>query len=299
MTKTFKVVHHLLPLLKDKGLTRPEIRQKLGINNRSVTRYLKELETFGYKIIRMGQKRIRYRIQSNEAPIIHESDIEFLREMRRRLERTGNLPDSDTLKGLIKRLSNIKDENESDALTETISGNDLFLFYPAPNGDKSINPSTIKALYLAAKHHSEIKVDYMVPQTKKADTFYFHPIGLSMRGGKLYCCGMRPDNRWIYSLPIVRFKRIATTGKRFEPLKTSMADIYSHSFGSFLHDKPEKVVIQIKSPWMLSYLKEAFIHPTAKIIKKKGKTYLTMEVGVDEELLGWVMSWGGKMKMIK
>ena len=77
-----------------------------------------------------------------------------------------------------------------------------------------------------------------------------------------------------------------------------MADIYKYSFGSFLHNKPKKVIIRIDSAWMLGYLQEAFIHPTAKMVQIKGKPHLTMSVGMDEELTGWINSWSGKLKLI-
>lgn len=294
MTKTHKIIQYLLPLLKVDGLTRAEIQHKLRIDNRSTTRYLTEIETLGYRLLKSGKKNIRYRIQSNDTPIIHDEDIKLLKKVKVQFEKDGNLPVSDSIKCLIQRLSSIKTDNEAEAIAETLKGNDLFLLSPVPNGDKTINPALVKALYSAAKNHSVVRIDYKPPQSDESESFNFHPVGLSMRNGKLYCCGER-DNGKIYSLPIVRFKRITTTGKSFEKITNSIFDIYQHSFGSFLHKKPEKVVIEIKSKWMEEYLKEVYIHHTAKIVSKRGKTYLTMEVGVDEELLGWVRSWGEKM----
>lgn len=125
------------------------------------------------------------------------------------------------------------------------------------------------------------------------DTIYLHA-RLARAPGKTY---KKPDFDPL--LAAHRITKVEITEKKFEfPTDYDFEKVFNKNFG-VIKEEAFKVEIEFTG-WAAAYVSERIWSPDQKIVKKRdGKTKLIFSASSEPELISWVLSFGGKAKIIK
>ena len=102
-------------------------------------------------------------------------------------------------------------------------------------------------------------------------------------------------------MAVQRITKVRPTETRFVRDRSFNLEAFKkHRFGIFGHPtlKPQKVVLRF-TPDIADLIAERIWHPTQKVKRNQdGSLTLTMEVVISEELMGWIASWRGYVKVV-
>ena len=143
-----------------------------------------------------------------------------------------------------------------------------------------------------------VEIDYYTMSRKKRTRRKVAPYKIWLFDGAFYLvgnCGLREDIR-IFSLD--RIKSLRLTEETFEmPEDFKVEDFMQTSFGVF-QGKPQNVRIWF-APEVAGYIKEKTWHATQKITSQNdGFIIFEARVAGTDEIKYWLMSWGGKAKVL-
>lgn len=121
----------------------------------------------------------------------------------------------------------------------------------------------------------------------------FHPYGLILLGGSLYCVGHMAMYGEVRTLKVTRILGIELTDRNFErPEDFSLKTYTRGSFGIFSSGKTQ--VIKVKfTGWAATNVREQQWHDSQKILKDTAKHVIAQfELGDHREFMRWVLGFG-------
>lgn len=149
-----------------------------------------------------------------------------------------------------------------------------------------------KYLFAAINQRQSI-VKYKSATTEQTKQYIIYPYSLLLNRGTFYGVVYHPKHKKYINLLIHRIQQIEVLGDTFE--RDSVFNLKNYMLGTFgvWHDEPQLVRIKF-APKMVSRISER-VWQIDQIInaQKDGSIILTMNVVISQELVAWILRWGG------
>jgi predicted DNA-binding transcriptional regulator YafY len=291
--KTAKV-HHLVELLREHtgGMQIGQISAALGVDNRTVKRYLSDLRSLGYELEqdRAGAgRRSLYRIPDHGKTPTHF--ISALKKIEAELLAGGNPKYGPTIRKLAAYLED-KQAGER-AAAEPAAAHEIYYTDHGPFAEANPLPNILKSLEAAIAACKAVKLTYSGYAAEK-DGFLFYPYVLSLRVGTLYLIGRQDGNKGPFkSLSVKRIRRCVATQEAFARAAFSPAEFYKYTFGQWArqaNENPESVVLSLRAKWLEKYLSESHFNPPGRLYSKGSETLFEIKLVIKPDFVNWVLS---------
>ncbi len=294
--KTAKI-HRLVKLLQDhsEGLGIRHISAMLGVDERTVKRYLSDLRRLKFEVVQdrkgAGRKSL-YRIRASGTPPGHF--LPALKKIRTELHAGGNPKYTALINQLMRFLEDRDSLQRGEASGEESPANaEAYYIDHGPFAEADPSPGILKILEASIAARTGIKLSYS-GYAPEAGEFMFFPYALCLRVGTLYLIGRQGENRGPFkSLSVKRIKRGIATQERFTRDAFDPAEYYKFTFGQWarqIDEAPETVLLAVRAPWLEKYLSESHFHPPGKMIKKGKEIAFELKMMVKPDFVNWVMS---------
>ena len=173
--------------------------------------------------------------------------------------------------------------------------------------DYTAHQETICTLIEAMKQKTLCQVSYQAIMETKANTFIIMPLKLFSYRDALYIHARRvsintlTDIKQSYDplLAVHRIIKVKMMDKRYEqPDNYDFEKLFNKQFGII---KDQTFVVEVEfTGWAAKYVTERQWSPKQEIkIKNKDKIILEFKASSEQEVLSWVLSFGGEAKLIK
>lgn len=299
--KTAKV-HRLVELLREhaQGVHIDQISSSLGVDNRTVKRYLSDLRKLGYVLEQESQgagRRTLYRLPDASRTPGHF--LTGLENIRKELHAGGN----PKFGPLLARLSAYLKDREA-AERETTApqpGHEIYHNDHGPFAEASPQENTLKRLEAAIAGCQAVRLNYSGRAADREGVLFF-PYVLSLRVGTLYVIGREDGNRGPFkSLAVRRIARCQATQETFVRSAFNAAEHYKYTFGQWARqpdEKPETVVLAVRAKWLKKYLQESHFNPPGRFLGvDEGQWEVKLVIKPDFE--NWVLSLAPDMLPVK
>jgi predicted DNA-binding transcriptional regulator YafY len=169
---------------------------------------------------------------------------------------------------------------------------------PGPHKRYAEASDTIRALNEAVLEHRCVRIEYTTGRTGETSVRDLDPYRVWYRSGGLYVIGHDHKSDEVRTFAVDRIGRATLLGAHFEvPADFDFEARTASAFG-VVAERPETVCIRFAPRWAL-YVQEHEWHPSQRSAKTEdGGVELTMEVGLGEELRGWVLSFGAGAEVL-
>ncbi|MDB5103310.1 MAG: hypothetical protein JWP91_999 [Fibrobacteres bacterium] len=292
--KTAKI-HRLVRLLQDhtEGLGIRHISAMLGVDERTVKRYLSDLRRLKFEVVQdrkgSGRKSL-YRIQAAGSPPGHF--LPALKKIRTELHAGGN-PKYTALINQLMRFLEDKESAQRENPEEAAPNAEAYHIDHGPFAEANPSPGILKLLESAIASRTAVKVSYSGSHSEPSE-FLFFPYALCLRVGTLYLIGRQGENQGAFkSLSVKRILRGIATRDVFTRDPFDPAEYYKFTFGQWarqLNENPETVVLSVRAPWLEKYLSESHFNPPGRILKKGKDVQFEVKMVVKPDFVNWVMS---------
>jgi predicted DNA-binding transcriptional regulator YafY len=293
--KTAKV-HRLARLLQDhgEGLGIKHISDLLGVDERTVKRYLSELRRLKFELVtdRKGSGRQSlYRIPPAGTPPTHF--LPALKKIRTELHAGGNPKYTPLLNQLMRFLEDKESADKEGNTEDTPANAEAYHIDHGPFAEADPSPGILKILEASIAGRTAVKISYSGSHSEPGE-FLFFPYALSLRVGTLYLIGRQGENRGPFkSLSVKRIRRGIATRDTFTRAPFDPAEYYKYTFGQWarqLDESPETVLLSVRAPWLEKYLSESHFNPPGRILKKGKEVQFEVKMVIKTDFVNWVMS---------
>lgn len=293
--KTAKV-HRLARLLQDhsEGLGIRHISAMLGVDERTVKRYLSELRRLKFEVVndRKGSGRQSlYRIQAAGTPPTHF--LPALKKIRAELHAGGNPKYTALINQLMRFLEDKESAQRGDAPEDAQPNAEAYHIDHGPFAESDPSPGILKILEASIAARTGVKVSYSGSHSEPGE-FLFFPYALCLRVGTLYLIGRQGQNTGAFkSLSVKRIRRGIATRETFTRDAFDPSEYYKYTFGQWarqLDEVPETVLLSLRAPWLEKFLSESHFHPPGRILKKGKDVHFEVKMVVKTDFVNWVLS---------
>jgi predicted DNA-binding transcriptional regulator YafY len=169
---------------------------------------------------------------------------------------------------------------------------------PGPHKRYAEASETIRTLNEAVLERRSVRIDYTTGRTGEKSVRDLDPYRVWYRSGGLYVIGHDHRSGEVRTFAVDRIGSAALLDARFEvPADFDFEARTASAFG-VVAETPEPVRIRFAPRWAL-YVKEHEWHPSQRVVPAEGGAVeLHMEVGVGDELRGWVLSFGAGAEVL-
>ncbi|HKP98417.1 MAG TPA: WYL domain-containing protein [Fibrobacteria bacterium] len=302
--KTAKV-HRLVHLLEDhsEGLSIRHISAMLGVDERTVKRYLSDLRRLKFELVQVRQgsgRKSLYRIRATGSPPGHF--LPALKKIRAELHAGGNPKYTALINQLMRFLEDRESAQRGESGEETPANAEAYYIDHGPFAEADPSPGILKILEGSITARTAVKLSY-AGYTSEAGEFPFFPYSLCLRVGTLYLIGRQGVNQGPFkSLSVKRIKRCIATRDAFTRDAFDPAEYYKYTFGQWarqLDESPETVLLSLRAPWLERYLSESHFHPPGKILKKGKEVQFEVKMVIKTDFVNWVLSLAPDMVPVK
>jgi predicted DNA-binding transcriptional regulator YafY len=273
----------------------------LGVDIRTVKRYLSDLRRMGYALEqdRGGAgRRSLYRIPSQDKTPTHL--IPALKKLAAELHAGGNPKHAPLIRQVTAWLEDRESAAREAEAAQPAEG--IYHIDHGPFAEANPLPNILKALEAAIAGRKAVKLTYSGYAAER-DGFLFYPYVLSLRVGTLYLIGRQDDNKGPFkSLSVKRIRRCVATQESFVREAFDPAEFYKYTFGQWARqpdENPETVVLALKAKWLEKYLSESHFNPPGKVYAKGGGTYFEVKLAVKPDFVNWVLSLAPDLAPVK
>ena len=167
----------------------------------------------------------------------------------------------------------------------------------ADDGPKDATPIT-RALNEAVLEKRSVRIAYTTGRTGESSVRDLDPYRVWYRSGGLYVIGRDHKSGEVRTFAVDRIGKAELLDARFEvPADFDFEARTASAFG-VVAEPAERVRIRFAPRWAL-YVQEHEWHPSQRFEKTAdGGVELAMEVGVGDELRGWVLSFGAGAEVL-
>jgi predicted DNA-binding transcriptional regulator YafY len=128
----------------------------------------------------------------------------------------------------------------------------------------------------------------------------FDPYTLAMYRGGLYVIGHSHLYRKVIYLAVERMRSATKTAERFAYPKRYSPQKYTEGIFGIIEGPETKVELRLLNAETAAYLASRRLHPTQRFVKQRdGTTRLTMTMRGTTELVGWILSLGPYVEVLK
>jgi len=175
---------------------------------------------------------------------------------------------------------------------------DAFRVLPGPHKRYAEASDTIRALNEAVLERRTVRIDYTTGRTGETSVRDLDPYRVWYRSGGLYVIGRDHKSGEVRTFAVDRIGSATLLEARFEvPADFDFEARTASAFG-VVAEPAEPVHIRFAPRWAL-YVQEHEWHPSQRFAKTDdGGVELAMEVGVGDELRGWVLSFGAGAEVL-
>ncbi|MBZ0263387.1 WYL domain-containing protein [bacterium] len=154
-------------------------------------------------------------------------------------------------------------------------------------------------LMRAVTENRKCHVQYTARGERKSKEFDFCPYSLLFHTGGIYVVVNIPPHDNFFYIAVQRIKSLKVADDHFERRpEFSLEEFLEHNFGIW-SGKPTKVHL-LFAPQAAPSIEERNWHPSQKIRKREnGKVELTMNLGISEEFIAWILRWGQFVEVIE
>jgi predicted DNA-binding transcriptional regulator YafY len=291
--KTAKV-HHLVELLRAHagGMHVDQMSAALGVDIRTVKRYLSDLRRMGYVLeaTRGGAgRRSLYRIPSDDKTPTHL--IPALKKLSAELHAGGNPKHAPLIRQVTAWLEDRETAAREAEAAQPAEG--IYHIDHGPFAEANPLPNILKSLEAAIAGCKAVKLTYSGYGADK-DGFLFFPYSLSLRVGTLYLVGRQDGNKGAFkSLSVKRIRRCVATQEAFVRAAFDPAEFYKYTFGQWTrqpNEAPETVVLALRAKWLEKYLSESHFNPPGRVFTKGNESFFEVKLVVKPDFVNWVLS---------
>ncbi len=175
---------------------------------------------------------------------------------------------------------------------------DSFRVLPGPHKRYAEASDTIRALNEAVLERQTVRIAYTTGRTGESSVRDLDPYRVWYKSGALYVIGHDHKSGEVRTFAVDRIASVALGETRFEvPADFDFEARTASAFG-VVADPPEPVHIRFAQRWAL-YVREHDWHPSQRFTPTpEGGVELAMEVGIGDELRGWVLSFGAGAEVL-
>ena len=281
------------------GVGLDECAEELECNKRTVYRDLDALQYAGFPVTSEKRDgRVFYRLlesfELGEAPFTPDELIALAMS-------------EDLLRGLAgtvfhdsihSALAKIRASLGPELATFLARLREAFRVLPGPHKRYAEASDTIRALNEAVLERRTVRIAYTTGRTGETGIRELDPYRVWYRSGGLYVIGRDHKSGEVRTFAVDRIGRAELTEARFEvPADFDFEARTASAFG-VVAEPAEPVRIRFAPRWAL-YVQEHEWHPSQRFAKTEdGGVELTMEVGLGDELRGWVLGFGAGAEVL-
>jgi predicted DNA-binding transcriptional regulator YafY len=174
---------------------------------------------------------------------------------------------------------------------------DSFRVLPGPHKRYADAADTIRALNEAVLERRTVHIAYTTGRTGEQSERDLDPYRVWYRAGALYVIGHDHKSGELRTFAIDRIAEAKLGERHFEvPADFDFEARTASAFG-VVADPPDTVRIRFAPRWA-RYVKEHEWHPSQRFREDVDGLELEMEVGVGDELRGWVLSFGAGAEVL-
>lgn len=256
-------------------LTIDELSQKMGLDARSVFRYMERVSATGRPIkagIRNGRVK-EYWIPQESVGVPTDLIASLLR-MDQSMTQSGVRKYHKIIQQAIEQLDPRKNQTApANTEPEPCFHLDHGPFAEYSDTD-SMTSQTMDRLMQAIQNRNPIRLQYqhLEQGQRKLQTCLFEPYFLSLRVGKLYLIGIQPEvsKRQLVSLVYRRIKMVTVDkSSQFErDSRVNLGDFYRHCFGQWIprgNAKKLDIILKVDESWLMDLFHESRFNPQASI----------------------------------
>jgi predicted DNA-binding transcriptional regulator YafY len=263
-----------------------ELTHLMGIDSRSVFRYLERLTKTGCEVSNQTRNgRVKEYWITQAKPEVPQDLIDKLQKMDQTMTSGGIRKYHKTILQAISQLSPQTEFTGATKVSPSVKfstgRSDIEPNFHLDHGPLAEyhNPDSLKdrmmdQIMTAIQNQSRIRITYnKVDKGNKKEPFMllFEPYFLSLRVGKLYLVGCHQDQKKkpLVSIVFRRIRMITDTGIKFDrDPKANLADYYKHCFGQWIPREDAKkldILLKVDQSWLLELFNESNFHPEASI----------------------------------
>ena len=294
MSSTYDKLNQVKKRLQEHPTSIQELADYMNCNIRTMYRYITTLEGENCGL-KQDKKTHRFFI-SPDVPKRPESLIRELKSAQKVLDNMG-VAHGKSIKKAIKILNGEVSESV-EAANHAINVDNDFVVDLGPFSEYSENlqfrETEIDKFLDAIKNRSKLKITYVSAHDNATEEkIDICPVKLVLRVDTLYLVayvelGEGKMERRLFA--VRRIRNFRKTGGFFPEIPFSYKDLYANCFGKYTgKDFPKiKLVMEVKSSWLQTQLREAHFNPPIKIRKQNP---MTVELNICDtpDLEGWLL----------
>jgi predicted DNA-binding transcriptional regulator YafY len=281
------------------GVGLDEAAEELECNRRTVYRDLDALQYAGFPVTSEKRDgRVFYRLlesfELGEAPFTTDELIAlaFSGDLLKALEGTVF---HDSIQSALAKIRASLGPELAGFLSHL---KEHFSVLPGPHKRYSDASETIRSLNEAMLAQRTVRIAYTTARTGETAARELDPYKLWYRSGGLYVIGHDHRSGEVRTFAVDRIGSTELLETRFEVREDFDFEARTASAFGVVAEPPESVCIRFAPRWAL-YVQEHEWHASQTIAKSDdGGVELSMQVGVGDELRGWVLSFGAGAEVL-
>jgi predicted DNA-binding transcriptional regulator YafY len=174
-----------------------------------------------------------------------------------------------------------------------------FRVLPGPHKNYADLADVIRALNEAVLARRTVRLKYTTARTGETRARELDPYRVWYRNGGLYAIGHDHQSGELRTFAVDRIRSPELTARRFTIPDDFDFEARAASAFGVVTAPPERVQIRF-APRRALYVREHDWHPSQKLERlPDGGVQLTMDVGPGDELVSWVLSFGGDAELLE
>ena len=287
-------LYHRLESAPD-GMRIDDLAREMGVTSRSIRRDLKALEAAEQQletVVVDDERRVRLARTGRSSEPIRMTRFQrySLSAVRRVFDVLAGTPIYDDLSQLFTKLT----PNDGDG---TAFG-DRFLYIPeAPKSYRRFRDQVYE-IYDGVLRSLTLSFAYeggSTPGSRK-----LQPYSLVLYRNGLYVVGMDVAKKAPRTFAVERMRRVkALKQAPFERDPTfDVSKLFDGSFGMIGGSAPQRVVVEFDRK-VATFITERQWHPSQRNVKLETGVRCELNVAVGDELIAWVLRWGGSARVVE
>ena len=277
-----------------------ELAQEFDITRRQVYRDLQRIEEEGHPLTSSeepGEHLWQLPLGYRGLPPLTLSPYELMSLQLARAE-LAHLDGTPFVEDLDNTLAKVR----ASLPAKTINHYDRILqvFAPLPKPIRSYGhkATLLRDLRKALLLQLTVEIDYQKPGRQSPYCYRVDPYALVLYQRGLYLAGLSQATNEERTFSVTRMERIRLTDDRFElPDRYSVQTRFGPLFG-LMEERPQKVVLNVQAD-IAHLFWECQWHPTQRLKPLQGGgVTVSFTAGGLEEIAGWVLSYGERVKVI-
>ena len=282
------------------GVGLDELSEDLGCVRRTIYRDLDALMYAGFPVVsekRNGKVFYRFldTFQLGDVPFTADEilALAFSEDLLRSLEGTVF---HDSIQSALTKIRSAL-SRELMQFLDTIGG--TFRVLAGPHKRYAESRETINALNQAVLARSTVRIRYFTGRTGEESHRNLDPYQVWYREGGLYVIGFDHRSQEIRTFAVDRIRALEPTHESFEIQEGFDFDSWTATNFGVVSEPASRVRIRFDAAWA-HYIRERIWHRSQSLqMASDGSLELTMEVGGDQELANWILSFGSGAEVLE